>query len=331
MKHFFALLIIFLLIFSFVLPVIGEQDLTDEERNALLSLLLIEDEESNSFVVLPDNFMMPAIGLDDEYRLLILGIDTDRDDLKGRSDTMILAVLNTRLRTLKLISFMRDLYVKIPGRGHNRLNAAYAFGGPGLLAKTLEDNFGIVADAYLAVNFSLMADLVDAIGGVDIQVDEYELKPLNGILKYFNYQSGLPEEYGTLASSGMRTLTGLQTMSYARIRKTDSDFQRVVRQQKVIESIYRQLRHASLSQLMDAVTGFIGKVGTNVSMNDAVSLLTDIMKIDEISIKTLSIPVKGAFSSKLINKMFFLVPNLKRNMAAINQFLNDDSVMLTVD
>lgn len=331
MKQAFTLIITFLMVLSFALPVIGEQDLTDEERHALLTLLLIEDEESNSFVVLPDNFIMPAIGLDDEYRLLILGIDTDRDDLKGRSDTMILAVLNTRLKTLKLISFMRDLYVSIPGKGHNRLNAAYAFGGPGLLAKTLQNNFGIVADAYLAVNFSLMANLVDAIGGVELQVDAYELRPLNGILEYFNFQHGLSEEYGTLASSGMRTLTGLQTMSYARIRKSDSDFQRVVRQQKVIEAIYRQLRQASLSQLMDAVTGFIGKVGTDVSMNDALSLIKDIMKIDEISIKTLSIPVKGAFSSKLIQRAFFLVPNLKRNMAAINQFLNVDSDMLAVD
>ncbi|NLA53842.1 MAG: LCP family protein, partial [Clostridiales bacterium] len=259
------------------------------------------------------------------------GIDTDRDDLKGRSDTMILAVLNTKLKTLKLVSFMRDLYVKIPGKGHNKLNASYAFGGASLVKRTLEDNFGIIVDGYLAINFSLMANLVDAIGGIEIFVEEYELKPLNGILGYFNYQRGVPEDQGMLAASGSRVLTGLQTMSYARIRKTDSDFERIVRQQKVIEAIYLQLRQASLPQLIDAVTAFISKVGTDVSMSDVLSLLTETMKIDEISIETLSIPVKGTFSAKMINKTYFLVPNSKRNISAISEFLYAQPDKQTVD
>ena len=331
MKKAFILTLIFTFVLSLCLPVCSNEGLTDEDQEALLSMLAAADEESRSFIVLPDNFQMPATGLDGEYRLLILGIDTDRDDLSGRSDTMILAVLNTKLKTLKLISFMRDLYVKIPGKGHNKLNAAYAFGGASLIKKTIEDSFDIAVDGYLAINFSLMANLVDAIGGVELFVEEYELKPLNGILGYYNYQRGAPEENGMLAASGTRVLTGVQTMSYARIRKTDSDFERVVRQQKVIEAIYLQLRQAAFPQLMDAVTAFIGKVGTDVSMNDVFSLLTETMKIDKISIDTLSIPVKGAFSSKLIHKTYFLVPNLKRNMSAINEFLYTPTLMQTVD
>lgn len=331
MKRVLTLTMVFLLILSLYSCVDADQVLTDEDQNTLLEMLAAADEESRSFLVLPDNFQLPATGLDGEYRLLILGIDTDRDDLKGRSDTMILAVLNTKLKTLKLVSFMRDLYVKIPGKGHNKLNASYAFGGAKLVKRTLEDNFGIVVDGYLAINFSLMASLVDAIGGVEIFVEEYELKPLNGILGYFNYQRGVPEDQGMLAASGLRVLTGLQTMSYARIRKTDSDFERVVRQQKVIESIYLQLRHASLPQLIDAVTAFIGQVGTDVSMSNVLSLLTETMKIDEINIETLSIPVKGTFSAKMIRKTYFLVPNLKRNMSAISEFLYTQPDKQTVD
>ena len=161
---------------------------------------------------------------------------------------MILAVLNTRLKTLKLISFMRDLYVTIPGRGHNRLNAAYVYGGQELLRRTLEESFGVVADAYLAVNYSLMTELVDAIGGVELTVEEYELKPLNGILRYYNYQREFPEDEGVLAASGTRILTGLQAMSYARIRKVDSDFERVGRQQRVLEAIYQRLRQLPVNR-----------------------------------------------------------------------------------
>ena len=196
-----------------------EERLTDEQLRELLYELSLQEESNSEFLVLPDDFRMPSTGLDGEYRLLIVGVDTDDAGIKGRSDTMILAVLNTRLKTLKLISFMRDLYVTIPGRGHNRLNAAYVYGGQELLRRTLEESFGVVADAYLAVNYSLMTELVDAIGGVELTVEEYELKPLNGILRYYNYQREIPEDEGVLAASGTRILTGLQAMSYARIRK----------------------------------------------------------------------------------------------------------------
>ena len=327
MKKAFILFSVFLLLLGSCSAVNADINLTEEDRNVLLDMLAEADEENRLYMVLPEDFQIPATGLDGEYRLLILGIDTDRDDLGGRSDTMILAVLNTRLKTLKLVSFMRDLYVKIPGRGHNKLNAAYAFGGANLVMKTIEENFGITVDGYLSINFSLMVNLVDAIGGVELFVEEYELKPLNGILGYFNYLRGVPEEFGMLSASGSRILTGLQAMSYARIRKTDSDFDRVVRQQKVIKTIYMQLNQSSFSQLADAVTAFIPRVGTDVTMSDVLSLLTETMRIDNVSIDTLSIPVKGAFASKLINKTYFLVPNLKRNISAINEFLYNQTAM----
>lgn len=308
-----------------------EEELTEEETQMLIDLLAQRDEEGRAFVVLPDSFEMPATGLDGEYRLLILGIDQPGGSLKGRSDTMILAVLNTRRKSLKLISFMRDLYVQIPGSGHNRLNAAYAFGGEKKLRKTLFENFGVQADGYLAVNYSLMARLVDAIGGVELTVEERELKPLNGILGYYNYLRGLPEEEGMLAEAGTRTLTGLQTMSYARIRKIDSDFERVGRQQRVIEAIYQRMQQASDQQLMDAVMAFIDEVGTDVSLSDALSLLRDVMRLDKLRIETLSIPVKGAYSSRVIRDAYFLVPKIKRNRQAIADFLAFDDGATVVD
>ena len=308
-----------------------EDQLTEEETQMLVDLLAERDEDGRAFVVLPENFQMPATGLKGEYRLLILGIDQPGDSLKGRSDTMILAVLNTRHNSLKLISFMRDLYVKISGSGHNRLNAAYAFGGDKKLRKTLEDNFGVAADGYLAVNYSLMAELVDAIGGVELTVDEYELKPLNGILGYYNYLRGIPEDEGILAASGTRILTGMQAMSYARIRKTDSDFERVERQQQVIHAIYRQVQQASQEQIMEAISGFIGAVGTDVSLSDALSLLKDIIRLDHLEIESLSIPVQGAFSSQVIRGTYYLVPNLKRNREALMEFLSYDLPAAEVD
>lgn len=330
MRRLLAMVFALLILFSSVaLP--EDDQLTEEETQMLIELLAERDEDSRAFIVVPDNFQMPATGLEGEYRLLILGIDQPGDSLKGRSDTMILAVLNTRKNSLKLVSFMRDLYVKISGGGHNRLNAAYAFGGEKKLRKTLEENFGISVDGYLAVNYTLMAELVDAIGGVELIVNEYELEPLNGILGYYNYLRGVPEDEGMLAASGTRILTGLQAMSYARIRKTDSDFERVRRQQQVIEAIYRQVQNASQEQIINAISGFISAVGTDVSLGDALSLLKDIIRLDHLEIETLSIPVKGAFSSQMIRDAYYLVPNLKRNREALINFLNNDLPSSEVD
>lgn len=319
-------LLVFILAIMLMMPTgfSEEERLTDEQLRELLYELSLQEESNSEFLVLPDDFRMPSTGLDGEYRLLIVGVDIDDAGIKGRSDTMILAVLNTRLKTLKLISFMRDLYVTIPGRGHNRLNAAYVYGGQELLRRTLEENFGVVADAYLAVNYSLMTELVDAIGGVELTVEEYELKPLNGILRYYNYQREIPEDEGVLAASGTRILTGLQAMSYARIRKVDSDFERVGRQQRVLEAIYTRLRQLPVDRLGQIILSFIGRVSTDISMSDALNLLQDLLQAGDLRISALSIPVNKSFSSKMIRKAYFLVPNLKKNKTAIADFLQAD-------
>ncbi|MHC1786243.1 MAG: LCP family protein [Christensenellales bacterium] len=298
----------------------AEETLSDQELTDLLYELSQQDDEAD-FLVLPEDYQMPAAGVDGVYRLLILGVDTDDPKVAGRSDTMILAVMDRRQHTLKLVSFMRDLYVKIPGRGHNRLNAAFAFGGEQLLRRTLQEAFGVVADGYLAVNFSLMADLVDALGGVTMQVEAYELGPLNGILSYYNYQRGLPEEQGILTASGQQLLTGLQTMSYARIRKTDSDFVRVTRQQRVMEAIYHRMQDAGAQQLLDIALRFAPLVKSDVTPAQAASLLRDLMGMGDISISTLRVPADKAFASRIIHDAFFLVPNLDRNRGAIADFL----------
>jgi LCP family protein required for cell wall assembly len=300
-------------------PILSNQELTD-----LLWEMSLQDEGGGEFVVLPEDYQLPAAGLDGVYRLLILGIDTDDQRMRGRSDTMILAVLDARKGSLKLISFMRDTYVSIPGRGHNRLNAAYAFGGDKLLRQTLADSFGVTADGYIAVNFSIMASLIDAIGGVELPVETFELGPLNGILSYYNYQRGVPEEQGRLGRAGTQLLTGLQAMSYARIRKPDSDFERVTRQQRVMEAIYRKMLNLEAGSLANIILRFADRVATDISLTEALGVLSDLLKVQDLILSALRVPVQGAFSAKLLHDVYFLVPNLKRNKAAIADFLEAD-------
>ena len=134
----------------------GTEDdlLTDSELTDLLYEVNREHGETD-FLVLPEDYEEPVTGVEGTYSLLLIGVDTDGQGLSGRSDTMVLAVLNTRNRSVKLVSFMRDLFVHIPGRGNNRLNAAHVYGGPDLLVRTLETEFKVKVDGYLAVDFGL--------------------------------------------------------------------------------------------------------------------------------------------------------------------------------
>ena len=299
-----------------------ETALTDEEVTQLLWEMYQTENGDAEFVVLPDEYELPAEGKSGIYNLLLLGIDNPGEAITGRSDTMLLACFNARTGDLKLISFMRDTYVAIPRHGHNKLNAAYSYGGADLLIETLGKSFGVHVDGYVAVNYALMAELVDAIGGIEMDVSDGERRKLNGILEYYNYLRDAPRDEGLLAESGHQLLNGLQTMSFARIRKLDSDFMRVQRQQKVILAILDKLRTLDTLSLTRIITAYIGKVNTNVTLAQAASLVAGVLGFDQVSIQTLRVPVDGAYTRQTLNETYYLMPKLEKCQDAIRDFLN---------
>ena len=304
------------------LPTACAETLSDDEITQLLWEMYQTENGDADYMVLPEEYQVPPEGKTGIYHLLLLGIDNPGNELTGRSDTMLLASFNARTGKLKLISFMRDTYVSIPGHGHNKLNAAYSFGGPELLLQTLGASFGVHVDGYVAVNYALMSDLVDAIGGVRLEVTADELKKLNGILEYYNHLRGAPKDEGLLIAPGMQTLNGLQTMSYARIRKLDSDFVRVQRQQKVILAIYDQLRTLDLLTLTGVITQYISQVGTNVTLAKAASLVASVLaRGGEVAVDTLRVPVEHAYTPKMLHETYYVVPNLEKCQTAIHDFL----------
>lgn len=319
-KKLLALLCALCLIFPCALTE-ENQELSNEELTQLLWELYQTEDADAEFVILPDDYEAPAVGKTGIFNLLLIGVDTNDASLKGRSDTMLLASFNARTGEMRLISFMRDTYVKIPGKGHNKLNAAYAFGGADLLIKTLETNFGVTVDGYLAVNYALMVELVDAIGGIEMTVSEDELPKLNGILEYYNYQRGINEKEGRLETAGTHVLTGLQTMSYARIRKLDSDFVRVQRQQKVILAIYEKVCSMDLASLSNVVLQYIGEVGTNITLAQATELVITLLQMPGITTSSLRIPANGSYTSRTIGDTYFIVPKLAKCQKAIEEFL----------
>ena len=323
MKRFLTrVMCVMLAVLCFAVPSQATQDdeLSKEELLELLAETIPEGEEGelNEYLVLPEDYVAPETDL---FQLLLIGTDTYSTKSRGRSDTMMLAQLDPKTKTIKLVSFMRDMYVKIPGKGSTRINAAYAYGGPELLLKTLKLNFGIEPDAYISVNFSRMANLIDAIGGIQVEVSSSERTQLNSIMQYYNLQMGKRESDGLLKKSGLQNLTGKQAMCFSRIRKIDSDFARTDRQRTVVEAAFHKIVKLSWDEIGEIVLDNLDNVVTNITAADAIRLIPTALMAKEATFQTLQIPAKNAYASKMISGMAVLVPNLSKNVEILNDFL----------
>ena len=211
--------------------------------------------------------------------IMLFGEDNHKDGEHGRSDSMILLSIDKKSGQLKQTSFMRDIFVSIPGYDDNKLNAAYAFGGAKLACETLELNFGIRIDNYLIVDFNSFTDIVDSLGGIDLELTYNEITYINW-QSYRNHQTEDENELKAdeytyyLDRDGYEValvhVNGRQALWYARDRDSaGSDFDRTQRQRIVINTIFNKLRSTNPFTLMGTVYSAAGYLTTNM---DPISL-----------------------------------------------------------
>lgn len=258
--------------------------------------------------------------------LLLIGLDARPGEQTGRSDTMIIVTLDPDGNTIKLTSIMRDLYVEIPGYKNNRINAAYVFGGPELLMETIEVNFGIHIDSYIAVNFSMLGTLIDAIGGLTLTVEnEYYMNRINAVIKEDNKVLGIDVNDQLLTEPGEQLMTGKQAQAYARYRygTSDGDFGRTARQREVITKIFEKLSDMTVIELMSLVVDNAENIYTNISVSDLASFAPVLISMRDAQIEELRLPIDGGYASKTISGMAVLVPDREANIQALMEFLGD--------
>ena len=262
--------------------------------------------------------------LNSYQNILVVGLDSRPGESTGRSDTMVIMSVNPDSNTIKLISLMRDLYVEIPGYKNNRLNSAYFRGGAELLKKTVELNFGIHIDAYVAVDFSMLANLIDQLGGLTLTVDsEYYLDRINAVIKEDNKVLRLDLNDGLLTEWGEVLMTGKQAQAYARYRygTADGDFGRTVRQREVLMKIFEKLSNMPLLDLIRMAVNNFSNVSTDLSLQDIVTLAPLLLAMRDADFEQLRIPVNNGYSNQTISGMAVLVPNRNKTLAAIAEFL----------
>lgn len=271
-----------------------------EEVSSLASLPLKEDGVTN---------------------ILLIGNDSRSQGEDGRSDAMILLSISERTKTIHMMSLLRDIYVEIPGREGNRLNAAYSFGGPELLLETLKQNFDLEVNRYVLVNFQAFAGVVDAVGGVDLDLTNEEVQYVNGYLTEYNNLEGRPEgtDYLDNMAVGTLHLNGPQALAYCRIRYIGTDFGRTERQREVLSAVMRKAPKALLTNPKGLLGGLLPNLTTNLTESECRQLSLLLFNLLGYDMVQSSIPIQGSYQNAKIRGMAVLEVDFEANKAYIRE------------
>ena len=228
--------------------------------------------------------------------ILLVGQDRREGEGRTRADSILLCSFNKDSHKLTMTSFLRDLYVPIPGHGSDRINSAYALGGVPLLTQTLEENFGIAIHGAVEADFAQFATVIDSLGGVRIALRQDEADLIN-------------QETGRSLTEGSQLLTGQEALAYSRIRSLDldGDFSRTDRQRKVMSAVVGAYKGAGLSTILSTLKDILPMVSTDMNEARLLMLAVELFPLlRDLQITGEHIPAAGTYSDTIVNGMAVL-------------------------
>ena len=253
--------------------------------------------------------------------VLLIGVDARDLDEPCRSDSMIIATIDNNNKKVKLTSLFRDTLVDIPGHGEAKLNSAYMLGGPELLLETVKETYNISIDKYIIINFWGFEAIVDYIGGIEVDVKDYQLEELN---KYIGESTGgndCPVE-----EAGVQTLNGKQALSYARIRYNVGDeYERTDRQREVIFKVVEKLQNTKPSKYLGIMNTMLEYIRTNIDPLEALNMAYTIYKFPSLDVEQLQIPLVALSETRNYKELgsVFLMDRLQ-NASILYNFIYEN-------
>ena len=253
--------------------------------------------------------------------VLLIGVDARDLDEPCRSDSMIIATIDNNNKKVKLTSLFRDTLVDIPGHGEAKLNSAYMLGGPELLLETVKETYNVSIDKYIIINFWGFETIVDYIGGIEVDVKDYQLEELN---KYIGESTGgndCPVE-----KAGIQTLNGKQALSYARIRYNVGDeYERTDRQREVIFKVIEKLQNTKPSKYLGIMNTMLEYIRTNIDPLEALNMAYTIYKFPSLDVEQLQIPLVALSETRNYKELgsVFLMDRLQ-NASVLYNFIYEN-------
>lgn len=266
----------------------------------------------------------------DITNIALFGVDTRSDSFTGNSDSIMILSVDKQHNKIKLTSVLRDSLVQVDGYGYTKITEAYGLGGPTLAIKTLNQNFQLDIRDYATINFAGMAEIIDAVGGVTINVSSAEIDMLNGLAAQMAASLGEPAP-AKVTQPGPQILNGLQAVAYSRIRKVDNpdgswgDYGRTDRQRAVMEQLFEKAMHMSPTQYPAFIQSILPYVETSLDIGEILNLAT-IFSRDNIVFEQACVPsteytINAGYSYNGKSNVYY---NLDYAAGLIHSFIYDD-------
>ncbi len=265
-----------------------------------------------------------GLALDEQNitNIALFGVDSREDDDTGRSDATIILSIDRENGKIKLTSIARDTYCEVPGYGYTKLCHAYAYGGALLAMKTLNSNFDLNIRDYATVNFDQLADIIDAVGGVEVEVDENELYYTNSLQNYYVVTEG--RDPNPILSTGLVTLDGEQAVCYSRIRKeSGGDDARTSRQREVLEALMTKIKAQPIWTWPDLCRQMLTMMETSLDYTDIMWLSLSLL--GDVEMEMASFPNDNSNASgQTISGIWYYVYDLDVAKQQIYDFIYND-------
>lgn len=252
--------------------------------------------------------------------MALFAVDRRQDGEKANSDVIMIISVDQQSGKIKLSSIMRDAYVNIEGHGMDKINAAFAIGGPQLAIKTINQNFEMDIKDYINVDFYTAAKIVDALGGVEINVKQPELSFLNNYLDEIAVYEKIPAVH--LNNPGLQKLTGRQTVAYTRIRGVgNGDYERTERQRSVLIALFSKMKSSGQEMLPVLASQVMPNLETSMGTFAMMSFAGGVLNAKSKTVDQARFPLDGQSAGKKINNIWYLTLDVKTTTNAIHNFI----------
>ncbi len=256
---------------------------------------------------------------DKVYNIMLVGVDRRDKSWNGNSDSMMLVSVNYGAKRVSIVSLMRDTYVNIPDVGYEKLNNSYARGGGPLLTQTVSNMYNVDVRDYAAVDFENMIEIVDAVGGVDLEMTDAEVEVANGYMRDMCNTLGMDGEQYVLPGGGSYHCNGVQAVAYARNRFVgNSDYARTERQRYVISQLIQEIKMMNAGQLASFVRDVLPLVTHNLSESKIWDLVKDAPDIFTFKFVQDRIPYDGLYDVIYVKGQDMLVPDWEKTVTMLH-------------
>lgn len=256
------------------------------------------------------------------YNIVLFGLDSTNGEV-GRSDSIMILTIDKIHKKLKVTSIMRDSYVNIPKHKKDKINHAYAFGGPQLALRTINENFDLNIKDFVSVDFTNMPKIIDALGGMTLDLTKEEVKYINEHIHHLNVVNHT--DVKNITEPGKQHLNGTQVLAYSRIRYTaGGDGERSHRHRIILNNLFELFKNTPSKEYTKLLNKLLPMVKTSLSFSDILDLSYSIITMGNIKLEQYRFPREVNCKDIMINKIYYLDFNKETTVKEMHDYIFED-------